>query len=309
MDISVVIPLYNKCNSIASAIESITKQKYPAKEIIVVNDGSTDGSEKIVESLENPIIRLITQLNTGVSSARNKGIELAKCEWIAFLDADDYWCKGYLETISELHIKFPKAQILGSNYRYQDHSGAFSNTRFNKLRFTHQQEGLLFNYFEVAAHSSPPLWSSAVVVSKLALLEIGGFPLGVKSGEDLITWAKLAVQNNIAYTTKALATFVLDPAHSYDEKPNRSPQIPDIVGLELKKIYNKHSYIKGLKQYVAHWHKMRASIYLRFGDRSKALNEILKTLRYQPFQIKVFIYLLLLFLPNKWTLSIFKRLT
>jgi glycosyltransferase involved in cell wall biosynthesis len=309
LDISVVIPLYNKCNSIASAIESITKQKYPAKEIIVVNDGSTDGSEKIVESLENPIIRLITQLNTGVSSARNKGIELAKCEWIAFLDADDYWCKGYLETISELHIKFPKAQILGSNYRYQDHSGAFSNTRFNKLRFTHQQEGLLFNYFEVAAHSSPPLWSSAVVVSKLALLEIGGFPLGVKSGEDLITWAKLAVQNNIAYTTKALATFVLDPAHSYDEKPNRSPQIPDIVGLELKKIYNKHSYIKGLKQYVAHWHKMRASIYLRFGDRSKALNEILKTLRYQPFQIKVFIYLLLLFLPNKWTLSIFKRLT
>ena len=309
MDISVVIPLYNKCNSIASAIESITKQKFPAKEIIVVNDGSTDGSEKIVESLENPIIRLITQLNTGVSSARNKGIELAKCEWIAFLDADDYWCKGYLETISELHIKFPKAQILGSNYRYQDHSGAFSNTRLNKLPFNHQQEGLLFNYFEVAAHSSPPLWSSAVVVSKLALLEIGGFPLGVKSGEDLITWAKLAVQNNIAYTTKALATFVLDPAHSYDEKPNRSPQIPDIVGLELKKIYNKQSYIKGLKQYVAHWHKMRASIYLRFGDRSKALNEILKTLRYQPFQIKVFIYLLLLFLPNKWTLSIFKRLT
>ena len=309
MEISVVIPLYNKKETVVRALNSVLNQTILPNEIIMVNDGSTDGSEKIVEELKHPLIRLVHQENAGVSAARNIGIELANREWIAFLDADDFWDERYLETISTLHIKFPKAKVLASNYKFQDHSGNFSNTGLNKLSFNNQNEGLLFNYFEVAAHSSPPICSSAVVVSQLALLNIGGFPLGIKSGEDLITWAKLAVQNNIAYTTKALATFVLDPAHSYEKKPNRLPQKPDVVGDELEKILQHNASLIGLKQYVAHWYKMRASIYLRLGHRKECLFEILKSARYTPSNKKLWMYLVFLFLPLKIVNFIFKKAT
>ncbi len=310
MEISVVIPLYNKKKTVLRALNSVLQQTFLPQEIIVVNDGSTDGSDKLIAAeLNHPLIQLVNQQNAGVSAARNKGIELAKSKWISFLDADDFWDESYLETISTLHIKFPKAKVLASNYKFQDHSGNFSNTRLNKFSFNNQQEGLLVNYFEVAAHSSPPICSSAVVVSQLALLNIGGFPLGIKSGEDLITWAKLAVQNNIAYTTKALATFVLDPAHSYEKKPSRLPQKPDVVGDELEKLLQHNASLIGLKQYVAHWHKMRASIYLRLGNRKECLFEILKSARYTPFNKKLWMYLVFLFLPLKMVNFIFKKAT
>ena len=91
--ISVVIPLYNKEKYIKRAIESVLNQTFQKFEIIVVNDGSTDKSAEIVQNIKDPRIRLINQKNAGVSAARNRGIQEAKYEYIAFLDADDFWEK------------------------------------------------------------------------------------------------------------------------------------------------------------------------------------------------------------------------
>jgi glycosyltransferase involved in cell wall biosynthesis len=84
MKITVVIPLYNKRDFIERALDSVLKQTVLPDEIIVINDGSTDGSDKIVEQLNHSLIALIHQKNSGVSAARNKGIDLAKNKWIAF---------------------------------------------------------------------------------------------------------------------------------------------------------------------------------------------------------------------------------
>src|SRR5690625_7195705 len=94
--ISVIIPMYNAEKSIVQALDSIRNQTYDAKfEIIVINDGSTDSSKSLIEEYQqkNPEIDLIiiNQNNQGVSVARNKGLEIAKGEWIALLDADDEW--------------------------------------------------------------------------------------------------------------------------------------------------------------------------------------------------------------------------
>ena len=96
--ISVVIPLYNKEKSIASTLRTVLNQTFSDYEIVIVNDGSTDGSVEEIEKVQDDRIRLVHQPNAGVSAARNRGIEEAKGELNAFLDADDEWKPDYLAT-------------------------------------------------------------------------------------------------------------------------------------------------------------------------------------------------------------------
>ena len=205
MDISVVIPLYNKRTTIARALLSIQRQRRQPAEIIVVNDGSTDGSEKVAEAMNVAGLRLIHQPNAGVSAARNRGIDEAKYDWIAFLDADDEWMEEYLQTIAGLNLRYPSCGVCATAYLLGDFSGNSKPVVLKKLPF--DREGMLFNYFDVASCSSPPLWTSAVCVKKSSLAAVGGFPAGVRSGEDLLTWARLAAGNAIAYARQPLAVF------------------------------------------------------------------------------------------------------
>jgi glycosyltransferase involved in cell wall biosynthesis len=186
MQISVVIPLYNKCKTIRRALESVFAQSVQPLEIIVVNDGSTDGSERMIEPSNSTIIRLAHQTNAGVSAARNKGIEMANGDWIAFLDADDEWKPDFLETMQLLARTYPQCSVVACAYLLQDHRGNPKPIVLHKIPFI-GEHGVLTNYFEVASCSHPPLWTSAIVARKEALQSIGGFPVGIKSGEDLLT--------------------------------------------------------------------------------------------------------------------------
>ena len=107
--ISVVIPVYNRPLLVKRAIESVLGQSHKASEIIVVDDGSTDETADTLKSFKN--IKIITQKNSGVSSARNRGIKEASGKWIAFLDSDDIWHKDKLKLQSEFHDKNPQIQF------------------------------------------------------------------------------------------------------------------------------------------------------------------------------------------------------
>ena len=98
--ISVVIPCYNAAAFLRATIESILGQTHPVLEVIVVDDGSTDDSANIAESF-GPPVRVIRQPNQGESAARNRGIEAAAGEWVAFLDADDLWLPTKVELQAE----------------------------------------------------------------------------------------------------------------------------------------------------------------------------------------------------------------
>ncbi len=99
--------MYNKDKHISRCIKSILNQTYQKFEVIVVNDGSTDQSLKVVEGFEDTRIRIINQKNQGVSSARNAGILNSKYDNIAFLDADDFWEEKFLDNINFLIEKYP----------------------------------------------------------------------------------------------------------------------------------------------------------------------------------------------------------
>ena len=293
--ITVVIPLYNKTDCIATALNSVLAQTYQDFEVVVVDDGSSDGGASVVERYTDPRIRLIRQANAGVSAARNRGIEEAKGEYVAFLDADDEWLPEFLAEIVALQKEFPDCKAQATTY-VQCQNGVKKNIILNRLPFT-GEHGVLTNYFEVATHSNPPVCSICVCIERMLLQELGGFPLGIKSGEDLLTWARIATRTHWAYSLKPYAIFNME-GYNKNERPKRIPADIDVVGNELKQLWKQNPQTKGLKQYIAHWHKMRSSIYLRLGMRRKSIREALIGLRYAPLNWKLYGYVVLAFIAN-----------
>lgn len=303
--ISVVIPLYNKQSSIVSTLNTVLNQRYQDFEIVVVDDGSTDHSADEVRRISDHRIRLVSQPNAGVSAARNRGIEEAKGVFIAFLDADDEWHPDYLATQMSLVGKYPNCSVFATNYKFRESNTTITSTIIRKLKFN-GDTGILDNYFEVASCSHPPLWTSAVMVRKSAIQSVGGFPVGIKSGEDLLTWARLAVNGPIAYSKQAFAIFVRDEQLFNKDQLQRTPEKEDVVGVELKKLYAANLYVVGLNKYIALWHKMRTRIFLDKGNRKEAIKECFISIKYD-INIKILFFLFLTFLPLSLSRKIFKN--
>jgi GT2 family glycosyltransferase len=177
----------------------VAVQSRLAEEIVVVDDGSTDGGGARVRDLGNPRIRLVTQENQGVAAARNRGVREASHDWIAFLDADDEWLPGYLEIVSKVAPQHPEGGVAFSN---------FQTASPPKAQLVHGSCGPVEDYFEfVLANGGQGMWSSSVLVHRSALIRAGAFPEGVRYGEDLDTWARLAWTVPVAYTPAVLSVY------------------------------------------------------------------------------------------------------
>ena len=201
---SVVIPLYNKEKYIAETVQSVLQQTYSDFEIIVVNDGSTDTSEAIVKAIDDPRVQLISIDNSGVSVARNTGIEAASYGWIAFLDADDCWAPTFLEEMTNAMEEFPDQKIFASG-----RSRLFKN---EVDRYAHQLlpkdgEMALCNYFKVIGNHMPPINSSNVVIAKTLFEEKGYFRKDQKKHEDHDLWMRLCIDEPLVFVNKELSFY------------------------------------------------------------------------------------------------------
>lgn len=304
--ISVVIPLYNKEASIATALDSVLAQTYQDFEVVVVDDGSTDDGAAVVEEYTDPRIRLIRQANAGVSAARNKGIAEAKGEYVAFLDADDQWMPVFLEEIVALQREFPECRAQATSYVINTR-GEKSSITLRKIPFQGER-GVLSNYFEVASCSHPPVCSICVCIERKLLQEIGGFPLGIKSGEDLLTWARIAVRTDWAYSLRPLAQYNVE-ALLVDENPGRLHDKGEVVSGELIALSGEiePSRRGEMKKYISHWYKMCTSVYMRLGEIKNTWRYGCKSLRYNIGNYKVYLMMLMVLLPSKMQKSIKKK--
>ena len=122
MKFSVIIPLYNKAPYVRKALESVCAQTYRDYELIVINDGSTDNStivaDEYLKAIDGIDYKIINQTNAGVSAARNNGVAQAHADYLAFLDADDWWEPTYLERMAQLIEDYPDAGLYACNYVY-----------------------------------------------------------------------------------------------------------------------------------------------------------------------------------------------
>ena len=293
------MPLFNKAAEVRRAIASVQRQTLEEWRLIVVDDGSTDDGPRIVEAIDDPRIVLRSQPNQGVSAARNAAIREAATPLVAFLDADDEWDDGMLEALLLLHRDFPTARIFATGYRLQSPLGPPRAARLKGVPADFQR-GLLQRYFTVASLSDPPLWTSAVAVERQLLLAIGGFPVGVTAGEDLLTWARLAARAPIAYVRESKATF-WEP-HGADPRPHRRPADPDVVGTELARLQ-----APGLRRYRAHWHRMRGVWYLGLGQLPQARRELRRALRLAPASMTLWALALLAHGPGGIAARTYRR--
>lgn len=285
--ISIAIPLYNKANTIERTVASVLAQTVSDWELIVIDDGSSDNGPALVKRFDDSRIRLVTQANAGVSAARNHGVELASSTVVAFVDADDYWDSEHLANLGQLVSQFPDASIFASAYFMVDEEGQVRKTRLHDEQ-KDSEAMKMSNYFADALAGDPPICSSAVAVNKLAFSQVGGFPLGIKAGEDLITWARLACVGDVAYSRHATA-YVVTPPVSVNRNRSviRRPQKPDYVGNELAGLslqYNQ--YGASLRLYRGNWHRMRAVLFMELDERVDCLVELGKAIRISGLRLR-----------------------
>lgn len=193
--ISVVIPVFNKEETVERCVRSALAQTYFDIEVIAVNDGSTDTSADILASIHDERLRIFTTVNGGVSRARNIGIEFAKSDLICFLDSDDFWADNFVERMHGLATLCPQAGLLCGRYQIQDENGS---RRKGSYSLPPDHFGYVGNFFRTYRESKSLVCSSSVAVRKHAILGIGGFPAEAKVGEDVFTWLEIAKHYAVA---------------------------------------------------------------------------------------------------------------
>lgn len=199
---SVVIPLYNKANYVEKAVRSVLGQTFRNFEVIVVDDGSTDDGFARLQSLRDDRLRFIQQKNAGVSVARNNGVKSAQYDYIAFLDADDWWDAHFLEQMAKLITDYPQAALYATNY-YSVKNGV------NRLAVIGVADGFqrgYIDYFDVYAKTFwAPVNCSYAVIKKTVFVGEKGFRPSLKMGEDLDLWLRVALKHKVGYLNQFLA--------------------------------------------------------------------------------------------------------
>lgn len=214
---SIIIPLYNKAPYIRKALESVMAQTFTDYELIIIDDGSMDNSAAICEDvLHSTPYTLHSTPNHGVSAARNRGVAESTGEYLCFLDADDWWEPTYLEEMDRLIRDYPDAALYAMNYIYYKPGKTH-------VAITKTQTGYI-NYPQAYLDNGAMMvFTSSSSSSRKVFDEMGGFPEGIKLGEDFLLWAKIAMHYPVAFSEKPLAYYNNDVPASLRATRNLYP--------------------------------------------------------------------------------------
>lgn len=187
MNISAIIPAYNAEATIERAMKSVISQEHSVDEIIVVDDGSSDRTAQIVGDYGSAA-RYFFQDNAGVSTARNLGIMNSRCEWIAFLDADDEWLPNWVTTQQGVLENHPDLMWSHCSFRYagrgfRDKAGSLESV---------DDFGTV--YFFAAVLSGMHIGTPGFLIHRSILDKVGMFNPDLNRGEDIDLWSRIAMR-------------------------------------------------------------------------------------------------------------------
>ena len=202
MLISVIIPLYNKENYIYETIKSILNQSYENFEIIIIDDGSTDKSSFIVSEIQDSRIHLFLQKNHGVAYTRNKGIKIAKGDYILFLDADDFLFNDALKKMILAAKKYSNCNIISGNYLTIKNKVNIENCLLKKNK-------VLDNPFKEIWFNRWNLRLGSFIVKKDTIKKIN-FDANILIGEDAFFTDQILINSQVAYIKDIVLSYNRD---------------------------------------------------------------------------------------------------
>ena len=274
--VSVVIPAYNAAWCVGKAIDSVLAQDFLDREVIVVNDGSTDETPAVLAGYGDAI-RVVDQPNGGLSNARNSGIREARGEYVAFLDADDWWLPGKLSRQMALMRNRPELGFTSAAARVEDPNGKLVNI----WACAHWQGSFLVHLFGSNADVAGS--GSTVIAHRVLFEQTGGFDETLHSLEDIDMWMRLAAVTDYACLEEPLAVILKRPGSM-----SRNLNVMREAAMRVMK-KNRHLLNPSLKG--DYWRTCMARIHgdyakwrLREGDRRGALMEVMSLLRLAPYK-------------------------
>ncbi len=194
MNISVIIPTYNRKETLSRALESVFEQTFEPFEILIIDDGSDDGTQEWIR--ENyPLVKYIYQDNAGVSNARNNAIRISKGEWIALLDSDDEWLPDKLKSQVRLINKNPSYKFCHTNEIW-----IRNGVRVNQMKKHQKYGGQIFEHCLDFCRISP----SSSLIKKTVFEEIGFFDETLKVCEDYDLWLRIAARYPVLFLDQPL---------------------------------------------------------------------------------------------------------
>jgi glycosyltransferase involved in cell wall biosynthesis len=192
--ISVIIPTYNRAYCLSRAIDSVLAQSHPVEKICVIDDGSTDDTQQLLQS-NYPQIHYIRQENKGVSAARNEGIRKIKSQWIAFLDSDDEWLPQKIEKQLFELTRQPMYKLI-----HCDEVWIRNGVRVNAMNKHKKSGGDIFESCLPLCVISP----SASIIQRELLLEVGLFNESLPACEDYDLWLRICSSHPVLYVNEKL---------------------------------------------------------------------------------------------------------
>jgi glycosyltransferase involved in cell wall biosynthesis/aminoglycoside phosphotransferase (APT) family kinase protein len=279
--VSVIIPVYNGERYIEKCLQSVLSQTYKNLEIIVVNDGSTDNTGKIIMKY-SPTVLCLEQDNKGVGQARNTGIRTARGDYIAFLDADDLWEADKVARQMDIFPRYPSVIAIGCARIDIDSEGVVMSHR--KSRYT----GRPINMREILLCKGPVvgLSLSCLVVLKTSLLDAGLFPEDRELSEDYDCWIRLANKGDFYILPDALCKYRITSNSAIHSSVDRTYSSQVAILERYRDFLTVKQYQRRLSKIMTDWGEE-----FLFQEKSGAIEKFRQALSKNPWNLTAWWFL------------------
>ena len=274
--ISVIIPTFNRVNLLKETVGSVRNQKFNDFEIIVVNDGSTDGTGEWLRKQTD--LRVIEQSNLGIATARNNGASAARGAWLAFLDHDDLWAPDKLLIQAEFVQNNPEVALVAARH-----------VRLGKPYREPKKPQWIKGDLFVKEYSQSFIHTSSVMIRSDVFEQIEGFPTKYRFADEFDVWLKIAAAYPIAYFDRPL---VFIRFYESNTSHNRVGVRTDTYDILLRRYDPERIPSRTFLRTLSDHDISFGRAYLRAGDLSEALKWFQKSLLRTPFRLRSWRYFL-----------------
>ncbi len=291
--VSVILPTHNRLVFLREAIASVLQQDYANLELIIIDDGSTDGTQTAMFSFHHPRVHYHALRNRGPAGARNAGLRLARGSLVAFLDSDDLWEEHKISLQVRQFQQQPQLGMLATNFKYVD-SGKHAVSDPAKP-YGYQIKDFIGDILDIEF----PMATSTMMVRRAVFDKVGMFDETLRISEDLDLWIRIGLTFPVAYLDQVLVSIRLHDEHLMRSTPRHQ------VWMDSARVLENHraaigARVPALDAKLARFHAHAANLALLSGHRPIAVKAFLMALRCQPLASRSYKDLLRCLLPTAY---------